>query len=328
VSDATVDLANRLYRLIRQHPDWTDEQLGQALTASSDALDKARDELGRLGLLHQGSGGRWTVVEPMRAVGALLTDQARAVGDWASSADRLAADLDAMIGLLPALRAAVDDAAMNIVLEGDGAAREFLAELSGTVQEELLSVHPGGALPSAAIEAALPQDLAVLERGIEVRTVYLTSAIRSLPTLTYLQRLAEAGAQVRIRETLPFRMVLADGATAVCSMRWAEGRSGAVVVRGVAFLHLLRRVFDYCWSEAAPLHTVVGREPQYDDLPLDDEQRLMLRLLADGLTDQAIARQLGIAPRTFTRKLRQLFEQLGIESRFQAGVEAARRDLV
>lgn len=333
--DHTDELASRLYRLLRQHDDWSDEQLAEALTVAPDALAKAREELVRMGLVRRLAGldqqtVRWLVVDPMLAVEQVMADQGRAIAEWSSTAGRLAADIESLVGMVPALRAAVDDAAMNTVLEGNETARAFLAELGGTVQRELLTVHSGGALPQEAIDAALPHDLAVLERGIEVRTIYLSSAIRSVPTLGYLERLTEAGAAVRIRETLPFRMVLADGATAVCSMRWAEGRSGAIVVRGGAFVQLLRRMFDYCWAEATPLERAVGgRVPGTDQTEqLDDEQLLMLRLLADGLTDQAIARQLGVAPRTFTRKLRALFETLGIESRFQAGVEAARRDLI
>ncbi|WP_109505257.1 helix-turn-helix domain-containing protein [Nocardioides speluncae] len=332
--DHNDELASRLYRLLRQHDDWSDERLSEALAVSPDALSKAREELARMGLVRRVAGldeqgARWLVVDPMLAVEQVMADQGRAIAEWSSTAGRLAADIESLVGMVPALRAAVDDAAMNTVLEGNETARAFLAELGGTVQRELLTVHSGGALPQEAIDAALPQDLAVLERGIEVRTIYLSSAVRSVPTRGYLERLAEAGASVRIRETLPFRMVLADGATAVCSMRWAEGRSGAIVVRGGAFVQLLRRMFDYCWAEATPLARAVGRVPDAAHAEqLDDEQLLMLRLLADGLTDQAIARQLGVAPRTFTRKLRALFEELGIESRFQAGVEAARRDLI
>ncbi len=328
VPDNADDIASRLYRLVRQHGDWPGEKLSAALDVTPDALAKALDELEQMGLVRRAGDG-WVVIDPMLALEQVLTNHSRAITAWSDTAGRLAADVGTMVARMPALRSAVDDVAMNTVLEGNETARAFLAELGGSLQHELLAVHAGGALTQAAIDAALPQDLAVLERGVEVRTIYQSSAVRSVATLTYLERLAAAGAAVRIRDTLPFRMVLADGATAVCSMRWAEGRSGAVVVRGVAFVHLLRRVFDFCWAEATPLERAVRRDAVAErQRELDDEQRLLLRLLADGATDQAIARHLGVAPRTCTRKLRALFELLGVESRFQAGVEAARRGLI
>jgi len=328
VLDNADDLASRLYRLLRQHGEWPADRLAAALDVSPDALSKGLDELEQMGLVRRGTAV-WTTIDPMLALEQVLTDHSRAITEWTNTAGRLASDVGAMVARMPALRAAVDDVAMNTVLEGNETARSFLAELGESLQHELLAVHAGGALTQAAIDAALPQDLAVLERGVQVRTIYQSSAVRSVATRTYLERLDEAGAVVRIRDTLPFRMVLADGSTAVCSMRWAEGRSGAIVVRGVAFIHLLRRMFDFCWAEATPLDRAVRRAAGTERAEqLDDEQRLMLRLLADGATDQAIARQLGVAPRTCTRKLRTLFELLGVESRFQAGVEAARRDLI
>ena len=47
-----------------------------------------------------------------------------------------------------------------------------------------------------------------------------------------------------------------------------------------------------------------------------------------GATDDVIARQLGISPRTLRRRLHDLFDELGASNRFHAGVEAARRGWV
>jgi DNA-binding NarL/FixJ family response regulator len=50
--------------------------------------------------------------------------------------------------------------------------------------------------------------------------------------------------------------------------------------------------------------------------------------VAAGATDDVIARQLGISPRTLRRRLHDLFDELGASNRFHAGVEAARRGWV
>lgn len=316
--------------MLRQHADWSDEQLADALEAPRDAVGKVLDDLAHMGLVQPAQaalGQRWVIVDPLVALEQLLHDHTQSVAAWSDAARRMTEDVGDLLSRLPALRTALVDDEINAILEGNDRARTFLAELGSSLRRELIAVHPGGGLPTEAIEAALPEDLAVLNRGVQVRTIYQTSAVRHPPTLTYLERLADAGAAIRIRDTLPFRMVIADGATAVCSMKWAEGRSGAVVVRGAAFLNLLRRVFDFCWTEATPLENIGHPGPNAASEP-DDEQRLLLRLLADGATDQAIARQLGVAPRTCTRKLRALFDTLGVESRFQAGAAAVRRGLL
>ncbi len=52
---------------------------------------------------------------------------------------------------------------------------------------------------------------------------------------------------------------------------------------------------------------------------------LVLALMAVGMKDEAIARQLGMSPRTLRRRSQELLAELGAGNRFQAGVEAARR---
>lgn len=203
---------------------------------------------------------------------------------------------------------------------------DLLVELRRNVQRELLTALPGDLAGRDAIRSALAQDLTLLDRGVEMRALFLASTARTHGTRDYLERVASAGGRVRLRSTLPFPMVLADRSVAVCVPPGpGPGTAGsAVVIRGAALVHLLREVFDHCWSEATPL--VARQRPGAEEL--DAEQRLMLRMLSAGLSDQAIARQLGIAPRTLTRKLRALLCHLGIQTRFQAGVEAAHRGLL
>lgn len=66
--------------------------------------------------------------------------------------------------------------------------------------------------------------------------------------------------------------------------------------------------------------------PAAGSLSLED--RRLLALLAAGLKDDAIARQLGTSPRTLRRRLRHLLDELNAETRFQAGAQASRRGLV
>ena len=54
-------------------------------------------------------------------------------------------------------------------------------------------------------------------------------------------------------------------------------------------------------------------------------QRFLLRQLAAGAKDEQIARTLGVSLRTVRRRIADLMTELGADSRFQAGVEAARR---
>ncbi|MFF4778315.1 hypothetical protein [Microtetraspora fusca] len=58
---------------------------------------------------------------------------------------------------------------------------------------------------------------------------------------------------------------------------------------------------------------------------LPDHLHAVLTQLFTGATDQTASNRLGISPRTYSRRVSELLDHLGVESRFQAGAECARR---
>jgi DNA-binding NarL/FixJ family response regulator len=69
---------------------------------------------------------------------------------------------------------------------------------------------------------------------------------------------------------------------------------------------------------------VGGAEAAGGNEPSTDE-RTLLMLLAAGMKDSAIARQLRISERTANRRISELAERLDAHTRFQAGLQAARK---
>jgi DNA-binding NarL/FixJ family response regulator len=55
------------------------------------------------------------------------------------------------------------------------------------------------------------------------------------------------------------------------------------------------------------------------------EDAHLLALMAAGLKDEVVARRLGLSLRTVRRRIANLMDELGADTRFQAGLEAARR---
>jgi DNA-binding NarL/FixJ family response regulator len=60
----------------------------------------------------------------------------------------------------------------------------------------------------------------------------------------------------------------------------------------------------------------------------EDEDVRLVRLLGLGLKDESIARHLGCSLRTVRRRVAQLMDGYGVQTRFQLGVAAAQDDLV
>lgn len=92
------------------------------------------------------------------------------------------------------------------------------------------------------------------------------------------------------------------------------------VIKILAARGLITVNADQTWDAVAANISLPEQE-----MPLDGRDVHILSLLSAGRTDAAIARQSGISQRTVERRVRALMNQLGAATRFQAGVQAARR---
>jgi DNA-binding CsgD family transcriptional regulator len=139
-----------------------------------------------------------------------------------------------------------------------------------------------------------------------------------------------------LRPDLPFRLILIDGESAVCCLQWPNGLDETLLLQGPRMLGLLDRLFEMIWVDSVALGTaaenglpVAGSDPTAAPEPgLNSQHKAIVRYLAGGATDQAIAHSLGITTRTVTRRINEIYLALGANSRFQAGVTARRIGLI
>jgi DNA-binding NarL/FixJ family response regulator len=82
---------------------------------------------------------------------------------------------------------------------------------------------------------------------------------------------------------------------------------------------MMTSYFELLWERAVAVPAL----ERGDATPDLDE--LLLAQLAQGAKDEQIARILGISLRTVRRRVASMMAELGVDSRFQAGVEAVRR---
>jgi Helix-turn-helix domain len=164
-----------------------------------------------------------------------------------------------------------------------------------------------------------------LAAGVAFRAVYARAGLELPGRLRAMQRLIQAGEQARVTSDLPVKMFLADNAIGLIPLERpdrADSADSALVIHSSSLLDTLSALFELVWAAAVPVTFGVD-EPQAE--PDDDERRTLLGLLAAGLTDEAIGRQLGWHPRTVQRHVRRLMTELGAQTRFQAGLQAAHR---
>lgn len=177
------------------------------------------------------------------------------------------------------------------------------------------------------------QSLLAPDRGVLLhpassvtRRVVFDSSILELDGALDAMALLEAdGAEIRTRSGLALGLVIVDRAVALVDITNHDATGiGSIIIRHPPLVTALTALAEatFLASTAAPTGSAAARDR------LGERHAQTLALLAAGASDSTIARQMGISQRTVERHIRQVMDTLGVTTRFQAGVHAARRGLL
>jgi DNA-binding CsgD family transcriptional regulator/sugar-specific transcriptional regulator TrmB len=313
------DHAERIYRALLARPSDGLDQLADFLGVREDGLRHGLDRLAELALIRpsdQAASG-FRAARPEAAMEALLARQQAELVAQQLRVEQSRAAAARLIAECSTLSPSALDGAYEEVI-GLEAIRERLEECSEAVEKEVVTFAPGGGHTVEDLEASRQPNLRMIERGVKSRTVYLDSVRNHQPTLDQVTWLATHGWQVRTVPTLPIRMIIMDRRVAVLPIDAMDPRAGAVVLTGPGTVTALYALFESVWSTAVPL----GVESPRVAGAMSPQEGAVMVLLAQGLTDEAIAKRLGVSPRTARRLAADLMERLDARSRFEAGVHA------
>jgi len=200
--------------------------------------------------------------------------------------------------------------------------RRRLRELADSARHEVLSFAPPARDAVAARAASRRPDLEVLARGVTTRTLYLDSTVGEPQALAYALDLVTAGGQVRLVPSLPIRLIIVDHAVAAVPIDPSDGTAGALLLHDIGAVSAMVALFEAYWRGG---RLIPDRNPADGFSPMDIA---ILRLLASGAKDEAVARQLGVSVRTVRRAIADLMCRLNANSRFELGIRAANRGLL
>ncbi|GIE34029.1 helix-turn-helix transcriptional regulator [Actinoplanes italicus] len=130
------------------------------------------------------------------------------------------------------------------------------------------------------------------------------------------------GGQIRTVEKLWTNLCVIDQ-----EMLLVLHRCGAVLVSQPEVAAAVGVLFEQIWSRAKPFHGESTSRSEGRVLR-DDVRRAIIYYLAEGMRDESIARRIGVSVRTCRRHIAEVLEQMGAQSRFQAGYLAAKQGLL
>ncbi|MEU3522697.1 helix-turn-helix transcriptional regulator [Streptomyces sp. NPDC038707] len=205
--------------------------------------------------------------------------------------------------------------------------REISLRLTDSIRRssgEILTMWPVCSYETQILEDTLRLSYDAVPRGVRLRTLYPHSARHHPSFRANLQQNLESGAEVRTSDEVQHFIIIVDRETAFLPTDSSKGGTSAVtVVYEPAIVNVLCGIYRNTWQSACVFD---GSTP--NDTSLNNVRNAILKMLACGLKDDVIARRVGISSRTLRRHIAAIMEELGAESRFQAGAAAASAGLI
>ncbi|WP_214410041.1 helix-turn-helix transcriptional regulator [Sphaerisporangium fuscum] len=315
------------YRALLRHGPATLAELAAEAGTSAAGLRRMLPRLEDLGLVTRLAGRplRLIATPPHFAVDALAARRQEEIAHSRAAAALLAAEVAERTGPQP-------EEVLEVVIGQEAVARRFLQIQRNAVEEMLVLVHPPYAVDVTQVQ---DEQQRALRRRARTRGIYGPRAFERPGMFEHTRQAIAEGEQARLGH-VPVKLAIADGRTAILPLVSEEDRAveSALIVHPSALLDALVGLFEVLWRAATPLRpaepppSAPADLPDFSGAPPEEFDADVLALLATGMKDDAIARQLDVSLRTVQRRVRHLSEQLGARTRFQAGLFAARRNLL
>ncbi len=157
-----------------------------------------------------------------------------------------------------------------------------------------------------------------LRAGVRFQMIYHAGYLDTKAGAEIIRDSARSGEEVRLRGRMPIKMLHVDDSVALVGI--GPMARTALLIRSDAILVMLAEWFDLLWSDPATVHLP-------DDAAERSPEDIQLRILRMMPTDDdtAIARRLQLSVSTVRRHIKSLYTMLGVNSRFAAGMVAAKR---
>jgi DNA-binding CsgD family transcriptional regulator len=290
--------------------------------ATPAVLRQALDTLVSKGLARRlpGPDHEFVVAPPEYAIEVLVAEQMSALQAVRATSAELAARVRK-------LTQEVDPTQLIEIVSGEGSVRQLFLQAIKSAREEI-AVFDSPPYAVDVNEGMRQQSARMTTGGLRLRTVFDRSLLEDPSHVRRIMQGVEAGEQGRVA-VVPLKLAIIDREWGMLPLVHGGGPTpeAAVIVRSSVMFDSLLALFESVWEHAVEI------KPQSGDLQLlqgtaEGDLRQIAHLLAAGMTDTAIAHHLGISDRTVRRRIKDLMDELRVDSRFAAGVRAVARGWV
>jgi DNA-binding CsgD family transcriptional regulator/DNA-binding transcriptional ArsR family regulator len=310
--------AGQVLQHLVTHPESTPAEIADALGLTVAAVDRAlralADEL--LAVRVGRRPTRWSASPPRAALEALLQRRRAQLAHVELQAERLQEEYAVHLDR----RFASDQ--FEVLDTPQRVTARYEHHLRSARREVLHLVMPPSVATSAHPDRMAAQAHAA-SLGVRFRAVYDVATFDQDITLRTAREGLDFGGEVRLSKGLPMKLVLFDDTAAMMTISPDDPGAGSLLVYSPPLLRVLKALFEELWEHGAPWPvTSPAADPPTDEPQIDPRSAQVLRLMALGMKDDAIARVLGVSRRTVQQIVSDVGAQLGARTRFQIALQA------
>lgn len=311
--------AEHVYRVLLENPGASTTDIRRRTNLGQRRVRRAIDELERKAMVARRSGvpARFQPAPPDIVVEALISAREDELSQARLDALQLTTSL-----YTPHEQPQVADL-IEILTTREAVAERWLQMQRVTRERIEVFVRPPYAQEQVEDDEAVQRLLH--ERGVMTFAVYDEGALRSPGALDHIRRMTALGEQARVVSRLPLKLAIFDRRIALVPVSHSDPEStvdAGLLVHKSALLDALIALFDIYWQRGTDAG-LDGHEPTAKRSAADEDS--VLTLLAAGLKDETIARQLGVSTHTVRRRIAAVLDSLGVTTRLQAGLALGRQ---
>lgn len=304
------ELEERIYRHLIGVTSANITELTEALNTTTSATRKALGTLEARAVISRTAGKptRHVAVPPDVVADSLLLSRQLEINE-------ARAELGALVETYRRGRGDRGTAEVIEIVNGAEAAATRISQIEQHARHEVIGfIKP----PFIAIDLETSADTPLPVLAGTHRIIYDREVLNVTGFVATMRHAARAGEQLRLHPALPMKLLIIDREVAILPLarNLAHATPAIIVVHPSGLLDAALALFEHYWEASLPFQT--DDKPATTGRPSGDQRRI-LSLLLSGATDDVIARQLAVSIRTVERRIRELMDAAGANTRVQLG---------